>query len=212
MAGTGRSNYGWESQEEASYWLLTDHKTTEPYTTLIEARNNLISSLTSVLWRHKWCIVFSEKDGEVCRGKWSRGCLSLPWQHHYSWKGPEGKWCKLGTLSWRFQTQEHLLQHWQVYFSTWRLPIFGYVIEDGVPFTRSWSSTTVTWASFSTRLNVRGFQNSQIGSGLLLDANLSHWHSKPLGRLKDLRRYRSHCSRREYSIWSWNRCIRSRQG
>ena len=40
-------------------------------------------------------------------------------------------------------------------FSTRRLPIFGYVIEDGVPFTRSWSSTTVTWASCSTRLNVR---------------------------------------------------------
>lgn len=40
-------------------------------------------------------------------------------------------------------------------FSTRRLPIFGYVIEDGVPLPRSWLCTTVTWASFSIRLNVR---------------------------------------------------------
>lgn len=40
-------------------------------------------------------------------------------------------------------------------FSTRRLPIFGYVIEDGAPLPRSWSSTTLTWASCSTPLNVR---------------------------------------------------------
>ena len=63
--------------------------------------------------------------------------------------------------------------------------------------------------SLGLLITLNGFQNSQIESGLLLDANLSHWHSKPLERLKVLRRCRSHYSRREYSIWSWNRCIRS---
>ena len=222
MAGTGRSNYGWESQEEASYWLLADHKTTEPYKTLIEARNNLISSLASVLRRHKGCILFSEKDGDVCRGKWSRGCLSLLWQHYCSWKGPEGKWHKHGTLSWRFQTQEHLLKHWQVYFLN-PAPPYLWICH------RGWSTiapllivydpymsflfhtTQRPWIGVwdCSPITPNGFQNSQIESGLLLDANLSHWHSKPLERLKVLRRCRSHRSRREYSIWSWNRCIRS---
>ena len=135
---------------------LTHRPQDKPYTTLIEARNNLISSLVSVLWRHKWCILFSEKDGEVCRGKWSRGCLSLPWQHHYLWKGPEGK-CMAYTWNTflKIPNARTFATTLTSVFSPPSVPIFGYVIEDRVPLPRSWSSTALTWASCSTRLNVR---------------------------------------------------------